>query len=112
MDQNTELAVMTNQATALVVVLVCFVVTRMRKVYAQVEAIPYGPRTESDQHRQRTLHMIYNYNDVECIGMLRMGRAPFFTLCNLLRTRGLVPKTNGFSVGEQVAMFLHFVNHN
>jgi hypothetical protein len=112
MDQNTKLAVMTNQAAALVVVLVSFVVTRMRKVYAQVESIPYGPRTESDQHRQRTLHMIYNYNDAECISMLRMRRAPFFTLCNLLRTRGLVPETNGCSIEEQVAMFLHVVGHN
>jgi hypothetical protein len=32
MDQKTELAVMANQAAAMVVVMVCFVVTRLRRV--------------------------------------------------------------------------------
>jgi hypothetical protein len=61
----------------------------MRKVYAQVESIPYGPRTESDQHRQRTLHVIYNYNDAECIGMLRMRRALFSLYATFLELEAL-----------------------
>jgi predicted chitinase len=56
--------------------------------------------------------MMYNYNDTECIAMLRMRRVPFFSLCNLLRSRGLVPETVGCLVEEQVAMFLHVVGHN
>jgi len=56
--------------------------------------------------------MIYNYNDAECIAMIRMSIAPFFSLCNLFRSRGLVPETNGCSVEEQVAMFLYVVGHN
>ena len=44
--------------------------------------------------------------------MLRMTRAPFFVLCNLFRHRGLVPETEGCTVEEQVAMFLHVVGHN
>jgi hypothetical protein len=35
--------------------------------------------------------------------MLRLTRAPFFALCNLFRHRGLVPKTEGCTVEEQVA---------
>jgi len=39
-------------------------------------------------------------------------KSPFFSLCNLLRNRGLVPETVGCPVEEQVAMFLHVVGHN
>jgi hypothetical protein len=45
--------------------------------------------------------MMYNYNDVECIAMLRMKRVPFFSLCNLLRSRKLVPETVGCPVEER-----------
>jgi hypothetical protein len=41
-----------------------------------------------------------------------MKRAPFFSLCNVFRVRGLVRETSGCSVEEQVAMFLHIVGHN
>ena len=44
--------------------------------------------------------------------MLRMTRAPFFALCNLLRDRSLVSKREGCTVEEQVAMVLHVVGHN
>jgi hypothetical protein len=50
MDQKTKLAMMVNQAAVMVVVIVCFVVTRLRRVRGQIEAVPYGPRTKSDQH--------------------------------------------------------------
>jgi predicted chitinase len=56
--------------------------------------------------------MMYNYSDMECVAMLRMKRVPFFSLCNLLRTRKLVPETVGCPVEEQVAMFIHVVGHN
>jgi hypothetical protein len=44
--------------------------------------------------------------------MIRMTRAPFFALCDLFRTRGLVPENHGCSVEEQVAMFLLIVGYN
>jgi len=44
--------------------------------------------------------------------MLRMRRAPFFRLCNLLRERNLLRDSIHSSVEEQVAMFLHVVGHN
>jgi hypothetical protein len=60
-------------------------------------------REENEKHRQQTLNLIYNSTDVECLSMLRLTRAPFFALCNLFRHRGLVPKTEGCTVEEQVA---------
>jgi hypothetical protein len=44
--------------------------------------------------------------------MLRMTRAPFLALCNLFRDRRLVSEREGYTVEEQVAMFLHAVSHN
>jgi hypothetical protein len=111
MDGNAQHLVMARQAAGMVAVMVCFVVSRLRKI-AGDESIPYGPRTHAERHRQSTLQMMYNYNDTECIAMLRMRRVPFFSLCNLLRSRGLVPETVGCPVEEQVAMFLHVVGHN
>jgi predicted chitinase len=65
-----------------------------------------------DQERQANLDKIYNCNDIECVNMLRMRRAPFFNLCNLLRDRHLLRDTINSFVEEQVAMFLHVVGHN
>jgi hypothetical protein len=39
-------------------------------------------------------------------------KSSFLFLCNLFRTRGLVPETTRCIVEEQVAMFLHVVGHN
>jgi hypothetical protein len=65
-----------------------------------------------DVERQANLNKIYNCNDIECVNMLRMRRAPFFNLCNLLRDRNLLRDTINSSVEEQVAMFLYVVGHN
>jgi len=111
MDANAQHAVMARQAAGMVAVMVCFVVNRLRRIRGE-ETIPYGPRTHAERHRQSTLQMMYNYNDLECIAMLRMKRVLFFSLCNLLRSRGLVPETVGCPVEEQVAMFIHVVGHN
>jgi hypothetical protein len=78
----------------MVVVMVSFVVNRIKRI-SEEETIPYGPRTEAEKHKQSTLQMMYNYNDVECIVVLRMKRVPFFSLCNLLKSRKFVPKTVG-----------------
>ena len=89
MDANAQHAVMARQAAGMVAVMVCFVVNRLRRIRGE-ETIPYGPRTHAERHRQSTLQMMYNYNDLECIAMLRMKRVLFFSLCNLFRTRGLL----------------------
>jgi hypothetical protein len=94
MDTNAQHALMARQATGMVVVMVSFVVNRIKRI-SEEETIPYGPRTEAEKHKQSTLQMMYNYNDVECIVVLRMKRVPFFSLCNLLKSRKFVPKTVG-----------------
>jgi hypothetical protein len=35
-------------------------------------------RDENEQHRMRTLNMIFHSTDIECISMIKMRRAPFF----------------------------------
>jgi hypothetical protein len=42
---------------------------------------------------------------------LRMRRAPFFKLVNLLRERSLLQDSIHCTIEEQVAMFLHVVGH-
>jgi hypothetical protein len=37
-----------------------------------------------DEERQKNLDLIYNYNDVECVNMLCMRRAPFLGYANCL----------------------------
>jgi hypothetical protein len=90
--------------------IVCSVVKRPRE--EDHEPIRYGPRLEADEHRAKNLRLIYNSTDGECIAMLRMGRAAFFSLCNLFRDRGLVMDSTNASIEEQVAMFLYVVGHN
>jgi hypothetical protein len=85
---------MASQAAAIVLVMVCFVVTRLRRNNGQTELITYDPRTEGEQHRQRTLQMIYNIND-ECLAMLHMTRAPFFLYATSLETEALYLKPLG-----------------
>jgi hypothetical protein len=88
---------MARQTAAMVVVMLSFMMTRLRRLSAKAEPIVYGPRAVAEKHRQETLQMTYNSTDVECLSMLRMTRAPFFNLCNMFRQRGLVRETSGLS---------------
>lgn len=74
--------------------------------------ITYAPMSAMDEERQANLNKIYDCTDRECVYMLRMRRAPFFSLCNLFRDRNLLKDTINCSVEEQVAIFLHVVGHN
>ena len=107
---------MCRQAAALVVVMLSFVTSRLKRKRPEPNTKPdplvYALRDEADQHREQTLNLIYNSNDGECLSMLRMTRAHFFALCNLFRARSLVTDREGVTVDEQVAMFLHVVGHN
>jgi hypothetical protein len=68
--------------------------------------------SKRDEERQSNVRIIYNCNVVECVNMLRMRMAPFFHLCNLLRSRTLLRDSIHSTIEEQVAMFLHVVGHN
>lgn len=100
------------QAAALVTAMYAFFVSTLTMVENQTPRLAYGPMSQRDQERQTYLNKIYNSNDIECVNMLRMRRAPFFQLCRLLRARNLLPDSIHSSVEEQVAMFLHVVGHN
>jgi hypothetical protein len=78
------------QAAALVTTIYAFLVSTLTMVENQTPRLTYGPMSQRDQERQIYLNRIYNSNDVECVNMLRMRRAPFFELCTLLRTRNLL----------------------
>jgi hypothetical protein len=107
---------MSKQAAAMVIVMVSFVTTRLKRKMSEPKTEPnpllYALRNEAKQHKQHTLNVIYNSTDGECLFMLRMTRAPFFALCNLFRERSLVCEREGCTIDEQVAMFLHVVGHN
>jgi hypothetical protein len=51
-------------------------------------------------------------DDLHCVNLLRMRRAPFFQLCNLFWDRVLLRDSINSTIEEQVAMFLHVVGHN
>ena len=99
-------------AAALVTAMYAFFMTRIRMGQLSRFCITYAPMSAMDEEWQKNLNKIYNCNDVECVDMLRMRRAPFFHLCNLLRQRNLLRDSIHSSVEEQVAMFLHVVGHN
>jgi hypothetical protein len=111
MDPSKNREMMAKQAAGMVVVMVSVVVSRIKRSRPKPDPLLYE-LTDAEQHRQQTLQVIYNSTDAEYISMLRMRRAPFFSLCNLFRTRALVPETTGCTVEEQIAMLLHVVGHN
>jgi hypothetical protein len=97
---------------ALITAMYALLSARLRVLQSQRPQISYGPMSIRDEERQRNLNLMYNYNDIECVNMLRMRRKPFFSLCNLLRDRKLLADNINSCVEEQVAMFLHIVGHN
>jgi hypothetical protein len=118
MDPSCSREMLCAQAASMVVVMLSFVSTRVKRKNPEPETDGPDPlalhtiKCEAEQHRHYTLNMIYSSTDAECLNMLRMTRAPFFALCNLFRQRSLVTDREGVSVEEQVAMFLHVVGHN
>ena len=112
MDPSKTHEMIARQTAGMVVVMVSVVVSRMKRSRSEPDPLLYELKSDAEHHMQQTLQAIYNSTDAKCIAMLRMRRAPFFSLCNLFRTRGLVPETTGCTVEEQVVMFLHVVGHN
>ena len=106
------------KAAALTVVMVSFVSTRLKRKTLEPKTPLPDPialariRNDNEQHKQRTLRMIYNSTDSECISMIRMKRPAFFKLVRTFRERSLITDREGVSIEEHVAMFLHVVGHN
>jgi hypothetical protein len=112
MDLEEKRHILFGRAAALITAMYALLFARIRMVESERRQISCGPRSIRDEERQRNLNLIYNYNDIECVNMLRMRRVPFFSLCHLLRDRKLLEDNINSCVEEQVAMFLHIVGHN
>jgi hypothetical protein len=73
---------LSRQVASLTVVLISFVFTRLKRKTPEPDTPQLDPaalsllRDENEQHRMRTLNMIFHSTDSECISMIRM-RAPF-----------------------------------
>ncbi|TVU04908.1 hypothetical protein EJB05_48052, partial [Eragrostis curvula] len=112
MDPGEQRRMTVVKAAAFVTVIYAWLMAMLRMGGGSSARITYGPLSAMDEERQKNLNKIYNCNDIECVNMLRMRRAPFFNLCNLLRSRNLLRDSINSCVEEQVAMFLHVVGHN
>ena len=99
------------RAAALVVSMACWLFALFRRRLL-TPPVTYGPMLTRDIERQANLRFIYQSNDLQCVELLRMSRAPFFKLCDLFRSRHMLRDSIHSSVEEQVAMFLHIVGHN
>ncbi|WVZ88740.1 hypothetical protein U9M48_035224, partial [Paspalum notatum var. saurae] len=86
-----------------------FIQSRLRK---QRQHITYGPMEERDKTRIDYLNTRIYKDDTTCTKMIRLKRAPFFQLCQVLRQRSLLRDTIHVCIEEQVAMFLNTVGHN
>ena len=92
--------ILCRQAAALTAVMVSFVSTRLKRKTPEPDTPLPDPtalaliRDENEQHRLRTLKMIYHSTNTECISMIRMKRAPFFELVKTFRERSLVTNVN------------------
>ncbi|XP_072146428.1 protein ALP1-like [Setaria viridis] len=100
------------RGASLVVVVTAWMFVRFRRRCLTRPPITYAPMSAREEQRQNNLNYIYQADDTRCVDLLRMKRAPFFQLCDLLRTRELLKDTMHCNVEEQVAIFLHVVGHN
>ena len=80
MDPAQTHELMANQAAVLVVVMVSYVVTRLRRSRPELDPLLYHLRSDAEQHWKQTLQAIFNSTDAECLSMIRMTIAPFFLL--------------------------------
>lgn len=99
-------------AAAMVTAVAVWFFMWFRRRAQDARSVTYGPIAERDQQRMNNLRYIYKSDDVNCVNLLRMRRAPFFQLCDLFCSRALVTDSIHVSVEEQVALFLHVVGHN
>ena len=78
MDLEEKRRILFARSAALSTAMYALLFARLRMLQSQRPQISYGPMSIRDEERQRNLNLIYNYNDIECVNMLRMRRAPFF----------------------------------
>jgi siroheme synthase len=84
MDAAQKREALAKQAATLVVVMVSFVASRIRRSILEPNPMLYQVKCVADQHRQCTLQAIYKSTDRECLSMIRMTRAPFLVCVTCL----------------------------
>jgi hypothetical protein len=77
MDLEEKRRILFARAGALITAMYALLFARLRMIESERPQISYGPMSIRDEERQRNLNLIYNYNDIECVNMLRMRRTPF-----------------------------------
>jgi hypothetical protein len=70
-------------ATAIIVAVAVWFFTWFRRRAKDARSVTYGPMADRDQQRVSNLKYLYEYDNVHCVNLLRMKRAPFFQLCDL-----------------------------
>ena len=70
MDADASISQLASQAAALVVVMVGYMSSRIKRKRSEEEPTVYGPRLEADEHREKNLQLIYNSTDFECLAIL------------------------------------------
>jgi len=93
MDLEEKRRILFARAAALITAMYALLFARLRMLQSQRPQISYGPMSIRDEERQRNLNLIYNYNDIECVNMLRMRRAPFLVCATCLGTRSYLLTT-------------------
>ena len=78
MDLEEKRCILFARAAALITAMYALLFSRLRMFESERPQISYGPMSIRDEEPQRNLNLIYNYNDIECVNMLRMRRTPFF----------------------------------
>jgi hypothetical protein len=87
-------------AAAVIVAVAAWFFMWFRRRAEDSRTVTYGPMAERDKQRMNNLRYIYESNDVHCVNLLRMKRAPFFQLCDLFRSRELITDSIHASVEE------------
>jgi hypothetical protein len=78
------------RTAALIVVMYAFLFNGMRMHQNSRPQICYGPLRVKDEEWKNNLDRIYNYNDIKCVSMLHMRRAPFFKAMQLACAKNLL----------------------
>jgi hypothetical protein len=77
MDRFTRHRELIVRGAALVSLINAWTWLRSRRMMSSRRGISYGPMTARDQERAANLRFIYHSQDVHCVELLRMRRAPF-----------------------------------
>ncbi|KAK9078046.1 hypothetical protein SSX86_002103 [Deinandra increscens subsp. villosa] len=78
-----------------------------------LDSCPTRPRYKMFYpERKEYMHRLVYESDETCLHQLRMNRATFVSLCNMMETGGRLKASKYLEVDEQVAIFLYVLAHH